>query len=651
MSIVKMKRVRIIAMEKDKSELMDALLRAGCVEVREPEPVSEDESWGDLLQRSTSDLSEARLQQNELKQAMSTLQRFAPQKSSLLSPRPQIGEREFLDREALKRGLCLADEINGHAEAIGQLGVREARLRAERAGLLPWENYDVPLELRGTKTVEILLGTVPNSTDFHTMAGAVAESAEASALTLLGQDGEQQYLEVLCHQSCRTEALETLRSFGFAFAQLRELTGTIRENLERLDKALADIRSEQESQQEQIRALGGRMGELKLCSDRLQQVISTESAKEKLLVADSILYLDGWVPDSEAAGLEGLLVKYDCAYELREPVEEEYPIVPVQLKNGPLTKPLNMVTEMYSLPAYDGVDPNPLMAPFFVTFFGLMMADMAYGIIMMVGGWFLLKKMHAKGTMAHIGGLGLLCGATTFLFGALTGGFFGDFIPQIAKIINPASTLTLPALFTPLDDTIAILVGSLVLGVIQIFTGMGISVVRKIQSGDFVDALFSEITWWIILAGIALAIFGIGTVAGVPVVLVVGVLMLAIGGTRNAKGFGKVTSFIGLVYNGVSGYFSDTFSYARLMALMLAGSVIAQVFNTLGAVTGNVVGFVLISLVGNTLNLVLNLLGCYVHDLRLQCLEFFGRFYKEGGKPFRPLAIQTKYVDIMKEEQ
>lgn len=104
------------------------------------------------------------------------------------------------------------------------------------------------------------------------------------------------------------------------------------------------------------------------------------------------------------------------------------------------------------------------------------------------------------------------------------------------------------------------------------------------------------------------------------------------------------------VYNGATGFFSDILSYARLMALMLAGSVIAQVFNTLGEVSGSVAGFVIISLVGNALNFMLNLLGCYVHDLRLQCLEFFGRFYKEGGKPFRPLLINTKYVDIKEED-
>jgi len=308
-----------------------------------------------------------------------------------------------------------------------------------------------------------------------------------------------------------------------------------------------------------------------------------------------------------------------------------------------------MVTEMYVYPAYDGLDPNPLMAPFFILFFGLMMADMAYGLLMLLGGWFLLKKLKATGTMGHMGGLLVLCGVSTFIFGALTGGFFGDFIPQLAKIIDPNSNVQLPYLFTPLTDTLAILVGSLVLGVIQIITGMAISVVYKCRNGDWVDALWNEITWWIVLAGAALAILGIGNVAGYPAVLLVGLVMLVYGSTRNAKGFGKVTALIGAVYNGVSGYFSDILSYARLMALMLAGAVIAQVFNTLGSVTGNVIGFVVISLIGNALNLALNLLGCYVHDLRLQCLEFFGRFYKEGGRQFRPMAFETKYVDIKEE--
>ena len=242
------------------------------------------------------------------------------------------------------------------------------------------------------------------------------------------------------------------------------------------------------------------------------------------------------------------------------------------------------------------------------------------------------------------------CGITTFVFGAMTGGFLGDFIPQLCKLINPASTFAMPALFDPLNDTMAVMVGSLVLGGIQIFTGMTVSVVEKAKKGCFADALWDEITWWIILAGGAMAVLKVGNVSGIPVVLCIGCLMLVYGAGRGKKGFGKVTGLVGAVYNGVTGFFSDILSYVRLMALMLSGAVLAQVFNMLGASTGNIVGFIVISLVGNTLNLALNLLGCYVHDMRLQFLEFFGRFYKEGGKAYRPLCLQAKHVEIIKEE-
>ena len=138
-------------------------------------------------------------------------------------------------------------------------------------------------------------------------------------------------------------------------------------------------------------------------------------------------------------------------------------------------------------------------------------------------------------------------------------------------------------------------------------------------------------------------IIGIGAVI---MVLCIGGVMLLYGAGRGKKGFGKVTAIFGSVYNHVTGYFGDILSYTRLMALMLAGSVIAQVFNMLAAMPGNVIAFIIISMLGNAMNFGLNLLGCYVHDLRLQCLEFFNKFYVDGGKPFRPMTLDTEYVDL-----
>ena len=154
--------------------------------------------------------------------------------------------------------------------------------------------------------------------------------------------------------------------------------------------------------------------------------------------------------------------------------------------------------------------------------------------------------MRARGGMRNFAELLFYCGISTFVIGALTGGFFGDFLPQLAAIINPETTFTaLPALFTPLEDTMAILVGSLVLGFIQIITGQVVSFVKKAQDGHLWDGVWDEGPWWMIYLGVGLLALGVGNVAGYPVALIVGILMLVYGSTRNSKGIGKVGRLCG----------------------------------------------------------------------------------------------------------
>ena len=379
---------------------------------------------------------------------------------------------------------------------------------------------------------------------------------------------------------------------------------------------------------------------LRLYLDQLNAEAAKDQSAERLMTDGTILFFEGWAPAEELTAVEKFLESLDCAWEASDPTEEEIPKVPVRLRNNWFTRPLNMVTEMYSLPSYGNVDPNPLMAPFFILFYGIMMADMGYGILMFAAGFFITRKYRPKGTMGHLFGLLTLCGVSTFIMGALTGGFFGDFLTQAVKLTT-GGDFALPALFTPLNDTLMILIGSMALGLVHIVTGMAISFVRKLRRGAVLDALFEEVTWWVVFLGIGLMALGVTNL-----VLYLGIALVILGPLVTEKGFGKLTGIFGSLYNHVTGYFGDILSYSRLMALMLAGSVIAQVFNTLGAIPGNIVIFVIVSMAGNALNFALNLLGCYVHDLRLQCLEYFGKFYEDGGKPFRPLAMEPKYVDI-----
>ncbi len=656
MSIVAMKRLRLIALRPDREEILKALQRLGCVEVDELAALPDDPAWEGLSKPSPEELTALRERRELARQALSLLEQNGAAKNGFLSPRPTVAPGDFFTSAPGSGAAEAAEAVCRAKKELEALSAEAAKLQTQRAALAPWLELDIPLETTSTETVTALFGALPVNVEMEKLKEELGDAGNLCVIVPGGQDANLRYLFFLCHNSVAEAAREVLQRLGFSRSSFRELTGTAKENDRRLGKTLQENEARAAQAQALIEGYAERAEELRLYLDREEQDLRREEAKGRVLDSETAFCLTGWFPAQDEERVKGVLDGFLCAWETAEPTEEEYPNVPVRLKNGALTRCMNTITEMYSLPAYDGIDPNPLMFPFFVVFFGMMMADMAYGIIMVGATAFVLLKTRPKESMRNFMELFFWCGISTFIWGALTGGFFGDFIPQLLKLIDPESTFTMPALFTPLEDTIAILIGSLVLGLIQVVTGMAISVVRKIQAGDFLDALFDEITWWIILAGTALAILGIGNVGGYPVVLIVGALMLVLGGTRNAKGFGKVTSLVGLVYNGVSGFFSDILSYLRLMALMLAGSVIAQVFNTLASVVGGmipgvgIVLFALISLLGNGINLALNLLGCYVHDLRLQCLEYFNRFYKGGGKPFRPLNIETQYVDILKEE-
>ena len=644
-----MKKLHVIAMADRREELLKGLLHLGCVEISEPSEVLADPQWASLFQRSGSSLAERKGQLTDVNTALDAIKQYAKLKDGMFIKRHPITEAEFLDAGAAEKAQAACDAVREQLGILTKAQSEAGRLESRAAALKPWESLDLPLERSGTAHTIFRLGVCPGQTDVGAIRVQMEAEGLAAELYEISADKLQKYLLVIVHRGDEEKTQELLRPFGFSAVTFQGMTGTAAENIRSLERDLEANKKTQDDAAAVIAASAENRDALRIYADRLRAEAAKEQCTESVLTDETVLYFQGWVPAEQEKAVGAFLTEKGCAWEALDPTEEEIPNVPVQLKNNWLTKPLNMVTEMYSLPRYDNVDPNPLMAPFFILFYGIMMADMGYGLLMFLAGLIVTKKYHPKGIMGNLFGLMTLCGVSTFIVGAMTGGFFGDFIPQLAKIINPESTLELPYLFTPLQDTMAILVGSLVLGFIQILTGMAISFVKKAKDGHIMDGVWDEGSWWVIFIGAALAILKIGNIGKWPVVLIAGCVMLVIGSTRNAKGFGKLGALIGAIYNGVTGYFSDIMSYSRLMALMLAGSIIASVFNQLGAVTNNVAGFVIISLIGNALNFALNLLGCYVHDLRLQCLEFFNRFYQDGGKPFLPLTFETNYVDIKEE--
>ena len=656
MAIVTMKKLRLMVARSQKDELLRELIRLGCVEFSELEI---DAQALEALHRPDSETLANKSDHAALLHAVAVLDRYAPEKKPMLSAPPEVDGDVLLDGSELGAALALAGEISAADDRIKRIGAEESRERAVMESLVPWLPLDLPLDVTETERCSVLLGSFPVKIPPDKVREAMAAVTDEAELFEVSADKRASYVMIVCVKEALPEMQEALRPFDFTAQSFPGMSGPARQCSAECGTALARLAREKEACEASIRDKASRRDALKLAADRAEAKLTLSEASDLALSTGDVLVMQGWLPAEKEAALEEVLARFDCAWETEEPSEEEYPQVPVSLKNNKLTNALNMVTEMYSLPAYGTVDPNPLMAPFFILFYGLMMADIGYGIIMIAAALVAMKKLRPRcGSLAFCQLL-LYGGVATAAMGVLTGAFFSDVPYQLVHLFNPKSTWPgLWHLFSPEYDSELVLYGSLVLGMLHLNTGMVVSAREKIRRGDKAGALFEEGSLWILLVGALLmaadmllvhsAALHIAAIA----VLVIGGVMLLFGAGRNAKGFGKVTAAFGCIYNTATGWFGDVLSYSRIMALMLAGGVVGKVFNTVAimpAQSGGVnvltmLAFVIIFVLGHTMNFALNLLGCYVHDLRLQCLEFFGKFYADGGKPFKPLKFGGKFV-------
>ena len=647
MAILKMKKLRLMAVRSKKDELLRELIRHGCVEFSELEGEIQGSELENIVSRESSDTATLKSQYTSLNHAIVLLNTYAPKKEKMLSAKPELEDVVFLDDTGLTGALRIAEAIEGYDSRIKRISAEESRQRSIIESLQPWQGLDLSLNTEGTERCGILMGVISAKTDLGQVQAAIETVDEESELFQINEDKRDRYILLVAMKEKMPAMQECLRSFGFTASNLGGMNGTAKECIRQAHEQLKELAKEKLSCRDNIVAEAVRRDELKLAADRVSTRIALAEADEKLYGTQSTVMMEGWIPEEKEEELVKVFEDFGCAWETLAPEESEYPDVPVKLKNNKLTNALNMVTDMYSLPAYGSLDPNPLMAPFFILFYGLMMADMGYGLIMIIAALVALKKIKPrKGTLSFCQLL-LYGGISTFVMGALTGGFFGNALEQIGIILNLGEGWgVLPALFNPMTDSMTVLIGAMVLGLIHLNTGMVINFVKKTKRGQLADAIWEEGALWVTLIGGVLLALGFGNVAGVPVVLVIGLLMVFYGGSRSAKGFGKLLSVFTTLYNTATGWFGDILSYSRIMALMLAGSVIATVFNTIGAIANNIVFFAVIFIIGHSLNFALNLLGCYVHDLRLQCLEYFGKFYEDGGRPFQPLEVKTKYYNV-----
>ena len=637
MAIVKMKHLRLIALMRDRDALLRDLANLGAVEIREPEETQ--------LKRSESDVASLRAQLAEISAARMNLTKYVKFKRGMFAPRAQINADEFFSPELCERAIKIAEEINSLSREIQSSYSNEARTLSRKEALAPWRQLDTPLDTKGGEWHSVLLGTLASK---HSIDEVISSLGDGMHLECVSTDKEQHYVLALCHKDDEGALLEALRPFGFSKTQFKDVSGTAREAIDALDKEIEGFAKEREQVSKTLSEnFKDAYETFDAAQDALSVRIARAEAQEKLCETDRTVVLTGWFPEREEKRLCELFEKYGAAYEMRAPNDDEKP--PTLTYNSAMVRPYEMITNMYSAPSYREVDPNPLMAPFFAVFFGIMFSDAAYGILLTLVASIVLIKFKPRGGVKQMMSMGVMCGITTFIWGVLFGGFFGDAIPTVYKMITGKEfAFDLALWFNPLDDPMLMLIFSFALGGIHIFAGMAVKAYIMIRDGEIFGAIFDIGSWWVLFGGIIFALTGLVNV-GLVLIAIGALALLLTQGRHEKKFFKKITKGLSSLYD-ITSYLGDILSYSRLLALSLATAVIASVINTMGAMTGPI-GFMIVFLIGHTFNIAVNLIGTYVHTSRLQYVEFFGKFYEGGGDIFSPLDTKTKYVDIVKEEK
>ncbi|WP_456049002.1 V-type ATP synthase subunit I [Acetivibrio cellulolyticus] len=647
-----MNKLSLIGLETDKEKILDIFMNMGVVEISESFDKLSSDEWKDIAVQDGNSEEVAIFDDviNRVKWAIDYLSKYASKKKGLFSFKRAVNTNEYniviQNTDKLK---SILEDVSGYDDQLTKLKSEKNKNTNLILSLEPWKQLTIPLEETSTLTATILIGVLPETAKANNLKVDLVSEAPESYLEVLNEDGQQKYILIIYHNSSEESIIKVLKQYGFSKVTFKELSGTVKSNIDLAEKNIICIDKEYAEVINKIADYARYKEDFEILHDHLLVQRDKKKILNNLVKTNSAFYLEGWVPAELGEKLKDHITsKFDCLLEITEPDKgEEFPVL---LRNPKIVQPFEAITEMYSLPSSRDVDPNPLMAPFFCFFFGMMLSDAAYGLIMSLVTGIMLKKYKLEGTMSKMIKLLFFCGISTFVWGALFGGWFGD----IFTVLSGGKLSIKPLWFNPLNNPMRLLIWSMIFGGVHLFTGMGIKAYMMIKDGKPWDALFDIGSWYITLIGLALLFVG-----GVPsqagkYMAIIGAVMLVLTQGRSEKNIIKrLLSGILSLYS-VTSYLSDVLSYSRLLALGLGTGVIASVINTLGTLFGfNVFGIIVLVIVfigGHTFNIAINALGAYVHSSRLQYVEFFGKFYEGGGKRFDPFKKNTKYICINDKE-
>lgn len=643
MSVSKMKKLTLVSMKHDAAKITEKLMWLGCVEVEKSSHVKERS--GALYDTERQD---AAADIKLLYEASAILIKLGNTKHGMFSPLPtvskegfqsgRIGEKEY--SETVESARAVIDR----KKELDSLEAELNTLQSKALSLSPFLSYDMKFSESETARTSIMLGSLPKSIDTEKLAEIFEKEGFEAAVEVVSTDNFLSYVAVVYMKDREEATVKTFSRLGFNRITFPGMTESPDAELAKIKEQTNRVLSDIEALREKLTEDAALFDELQIALDMASTSERLAETKQKLFLTERTVILSGWVPLEHVKALEKTLKNEPVYYLLEDPTEDDD--VPVHLVNGKPAGYFESVVEMYSPPAYGSFDPTRIMMIFFFIIFGLMLADVVYGIIITLGSLFLIKKTNVSAGVKNMCGLFASCGISCIIFGVLFGSYLGDLPAQFMKEFFGVDIKVWAALDI-MTESIIFLVISLALGAVHMLTGMGIRFYVLWTSGDRFAAIFDEGSWFVLFGGAGL--FFLNSTVGIAVAAIGVAMLILTQGRREKNIVMKAVKGIGSLYSLVN-YMSDLLSYSRIMALGLSSAVVASVFNILATMGGPTVGgavlLVLILPLGHLLNLAINLLGTFVHTSRLQYVEFFGKFFEDGGRAFKPVKPEITHSVI-----
>ncbi len=655
MALAKMRKVTAVTHAADREKLMKLLLRLGVVELTETKELDNTLTVSALERKDALNSKLAKLnfafgfirEQRKQAEKLAKAELFeyaSPKKGFLDYAKPSVSIDDLesiIEREQELLGVISElERINSEVLDIKSDLIRIGNLIEQ---LKVFEEVDAPFSaFKDTKTVGYLLGSIPveqsaevesRLTNFDNAHCTIYAGVKNAAVAVIFPiENKTEIIEALA----KTDFVKTGFNYDVTAAEKAAELASKADELEnrRIELIKSTVKCDE---YEPL---------LKILYDFYSLEYKKALADESCRFTESCFVLTAWAPveaeaeikkKSEEAGIV-------CSLHFEDPADNE--VFPTLAYNNKVVAPYESITNMYSVPNGRERDPNTFVAFFYFMLFGIMLGDAAYGLILAIAGftlYFLKKPRKGEGKLLLVIAMG---GISTVIWGAMFGSWFGEEL--------------LPAImFNPMEQPLAMLGLSLGLGVFQICFGMGIQAANYFRAKQPLNAIFGIFSWYFAFIGLGL-MFGGGMLfpaaAGILKTIgmytaLAGVAMILVGGALGKKGiFGKILGGLGNVYN-VTGFLSDILSYSRLFGLGLATGVVGMVINQIALVVAGLLPFgigwvvaIPIYIVGHTFNIGINTLGTYVHNCRLQYIEFFSRFYTGSGHQFVPFGSDTKYI-------